>query len=115
VAPLVEQRPDQSGVILVDGNLDAFAVRALSARRAGRSLDLQYYIWHDDLTGRLLAHEVVTAADRGVRAGSSSMTSTPRDEIEPFWRSMSTRTSLSVCSIRAEIARGRFAVASRCC
>ena len=67
VAPLIKERPDQSGLRLVDGNLDAFAIRALSARRAGRSLDLQYYIWDDDLTGRLLAREVVEAADRGVR------------------------------------------------
>src|SRR5687768_1569429 len=67
VAPLLKERPDQSGLMLVDGNLDAFAIRALSARRAGRSLDLQYYIWDADLTGRLLAREVVEAADRGVR------------------------------------------------
>ena len=38
-----------------------------SARAAGRSLDLQYYIWHDDFTGRLLDHELLRAADRGVR------------------------------------------------
>jgi cardiolipin synthase C len=67
VAPLVEDRPDQSGLMLVDGNLDAFAIRALTARRAGRSLDLQYYIWDADLTGRLLVREIVRAADRGVR------------------------------------------------
>jgi putative cardiolipin synthase len=67
VAPLVEQRPGQSGLMLVDGNLDAFAIRALSARRAGRSLDLQYYIWDADLTGRLLVREIIKAADRGVR------------------------------------------------
>jgi cardiolipin synthase C len=67
VAPLVEDRPDQSGLMLVDGNLDAFAIRALSARRAGRSLDLQNYIWDADLTGRLLVREIVGAADRGVR------------------------------------------------
>jgi putative cardiolipin synthase len=52
---------------LVQSNLDAFAARALSARVAERSLDLQYYIWHDDLTGRLIAGELVQAADRGVR------------------------------------------------
>ncbi len=52
---------------MLSGNLDAFAARALAARSAGRSLDLMYYIWHGDLTGRLLAHEVLRAADRGVR------------------------------------------------
>jgi cardiolipin synthase C len=67
VAPLVTERPDQSGMVLLPGNLDAFAARVLAARRAGRSLDLQYYLWHGDLTGRLLAGEVLQAADRGVR------------------------------------------------
>src|SRR3546814_3059500 len=67
VAPLLKHRPDQSGLMLITGNVDAFAVRALAARRAGRSLDLQYYVWNNDLTGRLLMHEVVEAADRGVR------------------------------------------------
>ena len=34
---------------------------------AERSLDMQYYIWHDDLTGKLIAAEVLRAAERGVR------------------------------------------------
>lgn len=67
VAPLMAQREGETGLILLPGNLDAFAVRALAARQAGRSLDLQYYLWQGDLTGRLLAAEIIAAADRGVR------------------------------------------------
>lgn len=67
VAPLLHDRPGETGMALVSDNLDAFAVRALSARLAGRSLDLQYYIWEHGLTGRLLVDEVLRAADRGVR------------------------------------------------
>jgi cardiolipin synthase C len=67
VAPLLAERPGQTGLMLLDGGLDAFAARALTARHAGRSLDLQYYIWRGDLTGRLLAGEIIKAADRGVR------------------------------------------------
>ncbi|MDF7670200.1 phospholipase D family protein [Orbaceae bacterium ESL0721] len=59
--------PDQSGLMLIPSDLDAFAIRQLTARNAGRSLDLQYYIWHDDLTGRLLGVEILKAADHGVR------------------------------------------------
>ncbi|WP_133000962.1 phospholipase D family protein [Luteimonas arsenica] len=67
LAPLLARNPGKTGAItLVDG-IDAFAARAMSARQAGRSLDLQYYIWHDDLTGRLLAREAWLAAERGVR------------------------------------------------
>jgi hypothetical protein len=61
VAPLMQARPEQSGLLLLSGNLDAFATRALAARHAGRSLDLQYYLWKDDLTGRLLLNEIVQA------------------------------------------------------
>lgn len=62
-----DKHPGQTGLILLRDNLDAFLARAISAREAGRSLDLQYYIWHDDLTGRLLDLEILRAADRGVR------------------------------------------------
>ena len=56
-----------SGLAMVSSNLDAFAARSLSAHRAGRSLDLMYHVWHSDLTGRLLAYDVLEAANRGVR------------------------------------------------
>jgi cardiolipin synthase C len=57
----------QTGVSLVSDNLIAIALRVLSARSAKATLDLQYYTWADDVTGRLLAREVLRAADRGVR------------------------------------------------
>ncbi|WP_396584080.1 phospholipase D family protein [Bartonella grahamii] len=58
---------DKDALSLIISNLDAFCVRAKGAAEAGRSLDLMYYIWDDDLTGRLLLSEIVEAADRGVR------------------------------------------------
>ncbi len=57
----------RAGVSLVSDNLVAFAMRVLSARTATRTLDLQYYRWAEDVTGRLLVNEVLRAADRGVR------------------------------------------------
>lgn len=67
LAPLLAEYPGKTGALLVTDGVDAFAARALSAQKAGRSLDLQYYIWHDDLTGRLLGREAWMAAERGVR------------------------------------------------
>ncbi|WP_455476564.1 phospholipase D-like domain-containing protein [Bartonella sp. B17] len=58
---------DKDALSLIINNLDAFCARAIGAAEAGRSLDLMYYIWDDDLTGRLLLSEIVEAADRGVR------------------------------------------------
>jgi putative cardiolipin synthase len=67
VTALSAGHEDQSGLMMLSSNLDAFAARALSARTAGRSLDLMYYIWKQDLSGRLLMAEALAAADRGVR------------------------------------------------
>jgi len=67
VAPAAAKHPGASGFRLVADGMEAFALRGYSARAAGRSLDIQTYIWHDDLTGRLLAAEVLDAADRGVQ------------------------------------------------
>jgi putative cardiolipin synthase len=53
-------------VVLAEGP-DAFAARALLAAAAERSLDVQYYIWHNDTTGTLLLDALRCAADRGVR------------------------------------------------
>jgi putative cardiolipin synthase len=67
IEPLLAANPGKTGALLVEDGVDAFAARAMTAQKAGRSLDLQYYIWHDDPTGRLLGREVWRAAERGVR------------------------------------------------
>ncbi|GEO87482.1 MULTISPECIES: phospholipase D-like domain-containing protein [Alphaproteobacteria] len=66
-AKLVESAGGRNGLILLSNNLDAFVARALTAQAASRSLDLIYYIWKADLTGSLMLHEVIEAADRGAR------------------------------------------------
>src|SRR5688572_13657597 len=66
-APLLAAHPGQTGVLTAADGLDALAMRAPASRRAGRSLDAMYFIWKDDLAGRLLAREAVAAAERGVR------------------------------------------------
>lgn len=52
--------------LLADG-LEAFLARLVLIRNARQSLDLQYYLYHDDLTGRVLTLALLQAADRGVR------------------------------------------------
>lgn len=56
-----------SGIHTLNDPREAFAARALLARAADQTLDVQYYIWRNDHTGRLLLHELLAAADRGVR------------------------------------------------
>ena len=67
VSKLTSARPGLSGFHLLGDGPSAFAARVLLLRAAEKSIDLQYYIWHDDLTGRLLFDEVRAAAQRGVR------------------------------------------------
>lgn len=67
LAPALAAHSGSSGTVMLNDGPGAFEVRALSARAAGRSLDLQYYIWKDDLCGHLLVREAALAADRGVR------------------------------------------------
>lgn len=59
--------PGASGFGLLSDGRVAFAARAQTAHLAARSLDVQTYIWHSDMTGRFLAQQLVDAADRGVR------------------------------------------------
>jgi putative cardiolipin synthase len=56
-----------SGVFPLPGARDAFAARAVLAGAAERTLDVQYYIWHQDLSGTLLFDALHRAARRGVR------------------------------------------------
>jgi putative cardiolipin synthase len=59
--------PDQSVMYLVNEGTDAFFARMLLLSQAERSIDVQYFIWHADLIGKLLFNEMILAADRGVR------------------------------------------------
>jgi putative cardiolipin synthase len=57
----------KSGIYPLASPEESFAARALLARAAERSLDVQYYIWHGDTSGYLLFEECWNAAERGVR------------------------------------------------
>jgi len=56
-----------SGIHLLYQGPDAFLARLVLAEAARRSIDAQYYIWHGDVTGRVLIAALLRAADRGVR------------------------------------------------
>lgn len=57
----------RSGFRLLPNSNEAFRARAELIRNAQSSIDLQYYIVHDGLSTRTLVHELLLAADRGVR------------------------------------------------
>jgi putative cardiolipin synthase len=59
--------PGQSGFVLFPDGPRAFTVRIAMTELAEQTLDLQYFAWEADVTGRILAERLVRAADRGVR------------------------------------------------
>jgi putative cardiolipin synthase len=65
--PLTHEHPGLSGIVPLRDGHDAFAARVLLADAANETLDVQYYIWHNDLSGMLLVDALRRAADRGVR------------------------------------------------
>ena len=58
---------ENSQMYLLNEGLDAFFSRMFLLKKAERSIDVQYFIWHADLIGKLLFNEMLIAADRGVR------------------------------------------------
>ena len=63
----VERNRPASGFHLVSAGLDGLLVRIELIDRARASLDLQYYIFRSDDTGRLIQQALLRAADRGVQ------------------------------------------------
>src|SRR6516225_1722005 len=67
VDPLAARHADQSGIYPLKDGPGAFAARVALVNAAVSSIDVQYYIWHDDTTGSLMFDALRRAADRGVR------------------------------------------------
>jgi putative cardiolipin synthase len=67
IAGELSGRGDQSGFRLLTRSTNALMSRVALADHAKHSIDLQYYIFQNDATGRLLAQRLLAAADRGVR------------------------------------------------
>ena len=63
----INAHPGKSGFLLLGNGLDAYLARAILAENAERSIDVQYYLYHDDLIGRLFTDQLIKAANRGVR------------------------------------------------
>jgi cardiolipin synthase C len=66
-ASLARNHDGYSGYRIITLGVDGFLTRAQMIGAAERTLDLQYYIFRGDQTGRLLTEALLRAADRGVR------------------------------------------------
>ncbi|MGO2180788.1 MAG: phospholipase D family protein [Pseudoalteromonas nigrifaciens] len=67
IALEASKHPASSGFYLLGDGLDAFATRLLLIEKAEMSIDVQYYLFHNDTTAKIFTHYLLRAADRGVR------------------------------------------------
>jgi len=58
---------DESAFLLLDSNADALLWRLALIDHATTSIEMKYFIWENDETGRLLLERLMAAAARGVR------------------------------------------------
>jgi putative cardiolipin synthase len=63
----LDGHPGQCGFRLLASGTDALMSRVWLIDHARHSIDLQYFIFANDATGRLIAQRLLAAADRGVR------------------------------------------------
>ena len=67
VISITGDKQNLSGFHDLPKGIEAYAARLRLIRTAEKTLDLQYFIWKHDLTGRGLFNQLLEAADRGVR------------------------------------------------
>jgi putative cardiolipin synthase len=86
----------ESGFELLTTGREAFQAIVALTRLAEKTLDLQYYIWRANRTGRILLAELLAAADRGVRVRILL------DDMDLAWedeelKKLSTHPNIEIC------------------
>lgn len=62
----IQHYPQLSGYYPIATGANAFASRSILTDMATQSIDVQYYIWHNDEAGQLMLKDLWEAAERGV-------------------------------------------------
>ena len=65
--PALEELPKGDLLVPMNDGQVALSWRLRALQAATSSIDLQTFIWQNDIAGRALTREIVTAADRGVK------------------------------------------------
>lgn len=67
LVPVVEEATGRSGFFFLESGLESYHVRLTAIEAATRTVDIQYYIWKFDASGRAISEALLRAAERGVR------------------------------------------------
>jgi putative cardiolipin synthase len=90
-----QNHPGQTAMVPLFSGMDALIGRIALAVSASNSLDLQYYIWHNDNSGKLMMAAILAAADRGVRV-RLLLDEIHGDDVEDPLRAMSEHQNIEV-------------------
>lgn len=66
ISEQTQNHPRLSGYYPIATGVEAFASRSILSGMAQQTIDVQYYIWHNDEAGQLMLKELWQAAERGV-------------------------------------------------
>ncbi|MDO5652224.1 MAG: phospholipase D-like domain-containing protein, partial [Moraxella sp.] len=66
VGEQTQTHPNLSGYYPISTGANAFAARSILTAMSSHSIDVQYYIWHEDEAGQLMLKDLWDAAERGV-------------------------------------------------
>ena len=99
VCPAAAAHAGRTGVHALPNGRDAFAARYLLARAAERSIDVQYYIWHADTSGGLLAQRCGRPPSAACACACCWTTTTPRARRDARGARRAPATSRCGCSI----------------
>jgi len=96
IDPLAASHPGLSGIYPLKDGPGALAARVALVNAAANSIDVQYYIWHDDTTGDLMFDALRRAADRGVRVRLLLDDLTTRGGLDPLLAALAAHPSVEV-------------------
>ncbi len=96
IDPLAASHPGLTGIYPLKDGPGAFAARVALVNAASSSIDVQYYIWHDDTTGDLLFDALLRAAERGVRVRLLLDDLTTRAGLDPILAALSAHPTVEV-------------------
>jgi len=109
-ADILGDKPDQTVSYLINEGTEAFLARMVLLEEAERSIDVQYFIWHADLIGKLLFNGMIQAADRGVRVRILLDDININAETEPILYAMDQHENIEVHLFNPFASRGLRAV-----
>lgn len=90
---------------LIDSS-DAFASRSILTEMAQQTIDIQYYIWHNDAAGQLMLKDLYQAANRGVKVRLLLDDLNTNPELDQQLLAFAAHANIQVRLINPKVVRG---------